>query len=183
MRGGDPNIPIVERTTTLNLRKFLNAFINGKFLSPNRGALKSYKNATGGNDYISLSILKSRASELYSHKGITFIMDTNTIPLYPRTSNRRGEEGEVYAKDEINLFNSLIAIYINPIFADKKVGDLDLCDLGYGSASIKTKLDYIFDGCDRCRLGVENLEREFKRAEQLISEKRQELYNETMKKK
>lgn len=81
MRGGDPNIPIVERTTTLNLRKFLNAFINGKFLSPNRGALKSFEKATGGNDYISLSIPKSRASKLYSHKGITFIMDTNTIHL------------------------------------------------------------------------------------------------------
>lgn len=183
MRGGNPKIPIVERTTTLNLRKFLNALINGKFLSPNRGALKSFKNATGGNDYISLSIPKSRASKLYSHKGITFIMDTNTIPLYPTTSNRRGEEGEVYTKDEINLFNSLIAIYINPIFADKKVGDLDLCDLGYGSASIKTKLDYIFDGCDRCRLGVENLKEEFENAEKIIEKLNQELYNETMKKK
>ena len=182
MRGGDPNIPIVERTTTLNLRKFLNAFINGKFLSPNRGALKSFEKATGGNDYISLSIPKSRASKLYSHKGITFIMNTNTIQLYPKTSNRKGEEGEVYAKDEINLFNSLIAIYINPLFADEKVSNLDLCDLGYGSASTETKLDYIFKGCDRCKLGVENLKEEFENAGQLISEKRRELYNETMKK-
>lgn len=57
-----------------------------------------------------------------------------------------------------------------------------MCDLGYGSASIKTKLDYIFHGCDRCRLGVENLKKEFERAGQLISEKRQELYIETMEK-
>ena len=164
---GGTNPKYVERTTSLNLRKFIDAISNALFLSPSQGALKSFTNATGGNDLISLSIPDSRASKLYSHKGITFIMKTDNIPIQS-SGVSRGEEGEVYAKKTIDLTNSLVGIYISPEFSNQRVDQLELCDLNYGSASIKTKLDYLFSGCDFCKSGIDTLEADHQTATEQI---------------
>ena len=73
-------------------------------------------------------------------KIITKVPITQTIRSYEH--NRRGAlEGEVYARDFIPV-SSIKSIVINPILAATKLKDIDLCDIGYGSASVEDRILY-----------------------------------------
>lgn len=127
-----------------NLKKFMSIVESGGIMSPNYlrnqnvEGLTSHVSTTGGQDLISLAVKPSTSYETYIEPGIAFVI-RNSIPIV--VGVRGALDGEVYARDFIPL--SLIdSIYVNPVLAETKLKDIDLCALNYGSIPIEDKIRY-----------------------------------------
>lgn len=126
-----------------NLRRFMDIIDSGGLMSQryrrdsDRRGLISHPNTTGGDDLISLATYPSASYDTYISPGIAFVIDN--VPIV--TGIRGALEGEVYARDFIPI--SLFAgVYVNEDLANANLGDINLCALTYGSASIDDKVKY-----------------------------------------
>ena len=139
--------PFVEHGIQYNLNKFISILSSGVIVSKKSAHkytstfLQEHTNATNEDSLISVSEQGSECSNIYSKNGITFIINTTDLI---DGGNKKGQlSGERYIQDIIPLGN-INAIYVPEETKDKKITELDLCTLQYGSASIQAKMRFLF---------------------------------------
>ena len=162
----------VEHGIKYNLNKFISILSSGAIVSKKladkytKTFLQEHMNATNENILISVSEQQSECSETYSKNGITFIIDTTG--LVDGGSKKGQLPGERYVQDIIPLAN-IKAIFIPEESKDKKLNELDLCTLQYGSASIQAKMRFLFGDKDSSEI-IQKLIEDYNNSDTLIRE-------------
>jgi hypothetical protein len=144
---GYPDQKYIEHGIGYNFKKFNSILASGFIYSPGAarqlipGFIQSHVNTTGSDALISCSIPQTETSSIYSSRGITFIIDADTLPadsLYGKDTVAGQMNGEVYVAGQISLRESVYAIYVAN--KDAPMSQINLCDLAYGSAPIEERL-------------------------------------------
>lgn len=133
-----------------NVLKFMSILKHGilsidKAQSMGLVLLKSHKSSTSGNNNISLAMYNTRSFDWYIRPGISFAinLDSAKHKIIKGEEVRGALHGEVYSPEPISVKNIQLVL-INDEIANKKLLDLDLCDLDYGSAEMEDKIKYVF---------------------------------------